>query len=860
MQQIHRTRTGLLLVASVGVIGLLAWIFGSAGSTTRSIGPLALPPSIDVAAGEVQASEAAPHGARRSGAPGERSALAFGEVGLAEPQLDDGSFEADAVYGTVVDPDLVGVGGARCLLLDPVVGRFEDVLPLAQSRSDAQGRFRFRHQSALQPYEVYVDHPDFVPAREGLLSGQHKRVSLARAQEISGRVLESDGRPAALVRLSLSRAAFDGARFRKSVDVLSDAEGRYRLPCAPLGEIVRLRAYAPGRAPEAREFQVVEGVRDGYDLRLSSGKELVLELVDAESGAALGDVLVTLYDGLDLRTDSQGRIRLRIAESPADRRDPALALQVKCAGWCTTHVQLEAIEGGAVRTVRVPLERGGRIRGQVVAANGTPVPGARVHLGWRNEARPMVLGQAGPVGGGGRAPGLPGQPGVSFANASQVELSDADGRFQFAGVLPRTAPLQLHVTHPAFLAAQPVDVDVTSRAAEPETTITLEQGATLSGTVRINGRASGGFVSWSTEEKGETVPSNDQGAYRVSGLPSGVVSVWATEQREGWNNEGASSAQENLEVAPDAALVHDFDLVSQRLAIAGRLRRRSGEGVVGAYVSAWSEIGEDEEIEAYAESTTGTDGAFTLEVEARAGIVYTLSAGEENSWTSLSGVAPGSAGIELVLPDLGWVGLEVGDAQTGSPLRRFQLWWRSSESDGFQRYSGSSAPGPDGFFHASLPLGTVDVRVSARNLGYPAGGFDNVAVLAERPRRGAANAVTIGLSRGVTLEVRFQLQGEAGNEPWRQLRRGALRLLRPQDEHLREDSDYFWSEIGFALRPDTSGLAMIGAVPAGTYRLESDRADLSFEPTEFEVPAVDRHAVEIRWSLKPKDDGAGAPP
>ena len=154
----------------------------------------------------------------------------------AAPELAAEGFDAEGVYGVVVDEDARGVPGARVVLFDGSRRLSEQGESLAETSCDDEGSFRFRDLDICRSYMVYVTAADYLPGFEWLTSGHHEKIELRRAQVIRGRILEKKTREPiadALVYVDRWHYVFEEddapPTFEVQLKSLSGEDGSYEL-------------------------------------------------------------------------------------------------------------------------------------------------------------------------------------------------------------------------------------------------------------------------------------------------------------------------------------------------------------------------------------------------------------------------------------------------------------------------------------------------------------------------------------------------------------------------------------------------------------------------------------------------------
>ena len=379
-----------------------------------------------------------------------------------------------------------------------------------------------------------------------------------------------------------------------------------------------------------------------------------------------------------------------------------------------------------------------------------------------------------------------------------------------------------------------------------EVELELAPGARIAGTVTLNGEPVLARVSWENGNAGGGGEANDSGAYRMRGVAPGEVRLSAQVEDGSWH---VDQHQETVWVEAHGETHHDVQLLMTRASIRGVVKDALGSPLPGIAVSSSAEGGDGEDWH-FAEDQSDAEGRFELRVDDRPGMLFTVTASDGGRTAQLSEVAGGAENVELVLPLTGRLRLEVVDAGTQDRLETFSLYWRLRDEGGpFQslgRGGRTVAPGSDGVFEAELPVGALDLRVSARDKGYAPREVPNVAVT----ELGGGAPERVELERGVTLELRIVSVDPAA-------RLGQVLLMTTEQRaelQASRWSEYSNFEIRNAQRAEVGpdGKAVIKALAPGRYSFFQAPEGSIFDPAEIEVPPVDVHTAEVRWRVDPE--------
>lgn len=749
-------------------------------------------------------------------------------TGTQEDPSED--FDPGTLAGRIVSAGL-GVADVELRLFPAALERRERHTPLAETKSDAEGRFRFRGLEPHARHALHAQHPDFLPKDATLFPGHAEELELERAATVGGTVRSAaNGQPLAGVEVAIERWHFGPAGMNERVSSSSDAEGRWRLPWARPG-IERFSVLRSGFAPERREFQVVAEGGDGYEILLGDASALTLELVALESGAVLAETFV-LYDNVRVRTDAKGLLNVPPAQPG---REDGLQLTLALPEGCSTQVRRNPAPLGLVR---VPLSAGGSVRGRVLDAAGAPVSGALVR-----------------VSGGGRPPSTFKLPEGTWINPGRnpTTRSGADGSFTLVGQPPREGLVELRAGHPEHPPGRSEPFEFAQLGQTVEHDITLRRGGRVAGTIRLDGAPASALVHWEgSDGNGGWTRANDRGDYRIAGVPAGEVSL--RPRLEGEDEDFARPEDTSVWVEEDQEVTADFELGSRRTFIRGRVIDAAGAPVAEAEVEAWPSDEDEWDLEEQPRAECDAEGRFELAVPDLPGLVLDLSAHSGPRRASAHAVQANGPEVELVLPALSTLALRVVDALRHEPVQGFQLYWRDSAEGEFERLEQGGrrlSSGPDGTFLAELPAGRLDLAVSARNQGFLPARRDGIELLPERDGQGPA--LEIELEVGVELELALPL---ANSEALRQLQRGRVSLASAQQWAERErGGEFFQQEVHNAqtLRPDANGVVRLKAMPSGHYQFRGTPKGFVFRPAEFELPPV--AALRLTIALEPKQDG-----
>lgn len=260
--------------------------------------------------------------------------------------------------------------------------------------TDAEGRWRIDNVPChpKTTLTLMVTHPDYISDLQGnelqkaagittaMLRQQTAVLTLKSGIRVHGQVTDPEGHP---LPDALVIRGDDPYLSRTPAKFATDAEGRFRWPALPPGEVT-LTVLAPGFAPQMRQVQVAAGMA-AHDFRMQPGKPIELRFVDP-AGQPIPEVSVRLLEWkgkksiqsdhnpnhpkvpdvkIPKRADAEGAWRWDAAP------DEPVKMLIEAKGC--TRCELEMAGGEPPRTVTLKLEH--RITGRVTdAQTGQPLP------------------------------------------------------------------------------------------------------------------------------------------------------------------------------------------------------------------------------------------------------------------------------------------------------------------------------------------------------------------------------------------------------------------------------------------------------------------------------------------------------
>lgn len=288
--------------------------------------------------------------------------------------------------------------------------------------------------------------------------------------------------------------------------------------------------------------------------------------------------------------DADGRFEMADVASSAP-----FALGARAQGFEPAFVEVPAVEPGqATTSIDIVLRQEGRVFGQVVSPERTPVVGAAVHLG----------------------PDL---------DAPVVARSDVDGRFALAGL--GDSPMELTASHDEYMPGSARTVP--QRGADVSVEIVLGQGGELTGTVWKGDVPAAGqtvvALRLSPPRIRKQVVTDSEGRYRIAGVGMGLVDVLAK-----WRGPDVESKsfrlQRQAEIEAGKATVVDFHFASGAATLEGAV---TSNGQPVSFAEIHGTVSTEEGQSAFS-STAGEDGSFHIEqlVPGEAWVMVTIRAGQ----------------------------------------------------------------------------------------------------------------------------------------------------------------------------------------------------------------------------------------
>lgn len=608
----------------------------------------------------------------------------------------------------------------------------------ATVQSEADGTFRAwtapgRLRATAQA-DGYAD-----GEKEAVAPGQTIEVLLTPESVLAGRVVEKQGGapvPGAKVQIGGSWMDDGGGSWQSAT---TDEEGRFRITRLSPGRY-KPTAIAPGRYGQAAESvllglgQVVEDlVIEVHPATQVIGKVVLPDgkTPCPEGWVTLSDEVARLNEGGSIEED--GKVEFD-ALLPGTYQ-----VEIRCTGYrAADEYDAVVVAAGTSPPEQVwKVADGARLRGTVLAHDGTPVGGASVN------AQPAIADDG--------------------WKSWQWEETEADGTFEMDGLRGGTYKVSASPDD-APETEKPISVEVPDQG-EASVEIRLAQGGTIAGTVRdedgqpvarVHVRAQGrrGGFRWGGNDGTQTL---DDGSFRLEGVAPGSYRVTAARDSWGWGSElrapgktDDDKAGEKVEVKAGQTARADLLVESLSGVIRGKVVDGSGAAVTDAFVDA-----ERESDSAAAEAggtrrsmrwgwsrtpiLTDTDGAFAIEKLSPG--TYTVRAYRKGGGEALvEHVAVGTT-VTVTIRPTGSIAGDVTVSGGGSPDQ--VTITVLDEKTGFRRREEFFRT-EGAFVMRELPAGTYEISASSS-----AGTGKAEAVLSDgQELRGVA--VTLAARGGVT--------------------------------------------------------------------------------------------------------------
>jgi hypothetical protein len=714
--------------------------------------------------------------------------------------------------------------------------------PLGKWTCDAAGRCTLPIEPWTLSVQLRVSSAGYIPSCEESGMSEEVFVALMRSVAARGRVIAADdGSPCPGARVAVGPTSCEEV----PRDVLCDAAGTFELSGLPQDEKLSWSASAEGFATLLHQIEIRDPATEVV-LELARGRMLDIQVVDAQTGAAIEGARIRSEPAAEVRTNVQGR-GSTAALFPVGEDEKLLSTFAPkyCSMWTVIHAS--DIDRG--EPLRFPLLLGAELEGTVVDPEGKALAGVEVRLS---------------VDHAGQRADPHHEPGLGLVELPEgwrlqgtrdaTVTSDETGRFRFEGLEPESPWYRLRLRLDGIVLVNRKEVPA---LGSPGTTtrlrLVVEPAATsvITGRMTLNGAPARGHVRW----RGRTRVGRDRvdlnGDYRLEGVELGFVDlvpepdgVMAYSECDLFSRRWTVEAQAGGEMRQDLDLALELDTIAGRVVDASGAPQ-SGFGVrVMSVEACWNLQG-----------PAKADGTFEFDV--RPGPwSYVVQSGTLPSQARLEGVLAGTRDLVLTLPGSGLLRLRVVDARTRAALSAFALMLL--DEDGKERrFDGRTstviAPDPEGWRELPLTPGRWRVFVSSSSgeptLYLP---LDAGTVLVQAS--GEPQVLEIELERGLELDLQLtQDQQRWSNEVFVVLLEQATVDQASFDrDTLNLGEEYRGIDVigSRRVKLDGNGRARIRALRPGPYRFVAFPDTIAIEPSEVVVTGAESAPLELRWTPK----------
>lgn len=754
------------------------------------------------------------------------------------------TFDRSSLWGTVSDEEGAPVIEASVALFTDEASRLYPDSDLQRAtQTDELGRFSFTGLTPFETYRVLVRGDGFGPAVQRERAGRSIEFELVRAYPLEGTVIaEASGEAEAGVELYLARRRSSIGMARET---RSGSDGHYGFDDLRRGNNYQIYARRPGYFTQRFEVETEEDGPTHYDVRLAPGIRVIGRVTDAGSGKPIQGAEVWAGDREVLtQSDAEGGFEVLGVAG----REPEL--HVSAPGYASLRRRVDMETAADSTLLEFPLIRAGVIEGIVRNADGDPVAGALVtprienaRGGWNRNERTVEPTAA--VQSLQQLSSGDGDMRLSAGSDLDPTKTDAQGRFHIEGLASRTGRVTARVRVEAEGYAQVDSEQVTLElpAGSGEIEVILEASVRIHGFVFVDDRPVEASLRLDRPGPDNHIVSNAAGEYEFEAALVGSRAIDVTLDANRLVRERIE-----LDLIPGEDLELDIHMDSNLETIEGIVQTPSGRPVPDARV--WASA-EQRRGRSSLGDTTDSRGRFVIELPRNeTETTYRVGVTQGPVSESVRGVLPGARDLELSLPELGWLSLQVHDTESGQAIPRVRVEWRATGGE-FREYRAGGrnrdlSTGENGRVDMEIPVGEVDLRVSSPEGGYGAKLVPGLTASAsENPL-----PYPVGLERGVDVTLSF-------GTPSPEL--GQLVLIRPEDADSlsfiqrgdrsfpRTDRLSEWDWGRQMLRVNDEGQARVIGLARGSWRLASSVPG-TFTPAEFSlVPGVANEFV-VHWS------------
>jgi len=291
-------------------------------------------------------------------------------------QLDLRFQRGSPIGGIVQDESAQPIAGAEVALTMPITWPLlaNHVFTAASFKTDEKGRWHWPDAPAdIAKVSIRASYPGYIRAGTRASKSMDNLVVLKRGLQVTGRVLDAEGKPiaGALVRFGFDRFGTSEPEDR------TDEDGRFVLEnCKPGQTLVTVQA--EGLAPQFQDLIVVEQNKP-LEFKLDAGHTLRVAVVDVNGAPIEGATFVTDtwrgYRTVEFRGKSDAQGKVEWSSAP---HDAVLCDVLKSGYMAVRRMPVQASPDTQVITLHPELV----IIGRVTDANtGQPIPEFRIQYG-----------------------------------------------------------------------------------------------------------------------------------------------------------------------------------------------------------------------------------------------------------------------------------------------------------------------------------------------------------------------------------------------------------------------------------------------------------------------------------------------
>lgn len=678
---------------------------------------------------------------------------------------------------------------------------------------------------------------------------------LSSGLAISGRVLTTDGSPAAGARLVAKRAVETSGTPRRwggtdeptDFEASADADGDFRISGLVGGEY-QVSAEWPRSADETwrdTALDVAAGTT-GVELVVTEPEGLTVRVVDASGAPVLGarvsmNVLTgepdfaSMFGGRDLRIEPQ-------TDAPEGDETGRYFVEGIWRGRWTVQVfkdgliqevdPLEVFANG--EEVLVRMLPAATLAGTVVDPDGQPVRGANVSLTDPSTETSTPWG-------------------MSFGGEEQTAFTKADGSFELKGLAPGS--YELSATESNWAPSEARGMELRAGDALTAVVIELRRGGTVHGVIYdAEGRPDAGrsimaFTQGGNVRGQDSTTSDERGEFTLERLQPGTYQVMAQpdmgklqQELEKSDNPSPASFMKMMEMT--SATVVDGEVTEVVLGappeapvrVHGRVTK-SGAPVDGGMITVMREGGSV--LDNFAPADVSKDGTYELVIDGagRATVIYTR-AGFGRSGSEFPVEIPERTDfrLDLELPGGAITGQVLG--KDGGPLK--ELLVSLERKTGLPTVTGmgmgnmerTDAEGR--FRFDDLEAGVYDLRAGGASF-FGGGGEFAATVVSDIEVKDSAPTPELRVRLGKAGEVAGRVTGPDG-EP-----RSGVAL------YVRDSSGSLLARVS-SVSTDANGRFLYKGLPAGEVFVEARGQGVAADPVRVTVREDERTEVDLALS------------